>query len=318
MMTSVVLAGYAVLAALLLPRLLRRMRWADRAPRLAISVWLAACVSAVASAVFAGLTVAIPADTVGHGLLQMFEMCAALLGDGTEVPAASLGFRLAVLASGLVAARAAYCVGAVLIKAGRERHRHAAALDILGRRDGDLGAVVVDFGEPLVYCVPGRNGKAVITTAALASLLPQHVAAVLAHERAHLRGRHHLVLAVAGGLARAFPRLPLFAAAREETVRLIELRADDVAAHRHPRAHIAAALVGLATGRVPAFALGAGGDNALTRVRRMLHPAAPLGRREKLMGKAMVGVLAMGPAVVAAIPGVGSFVAHHCHTLALL
>ncbi|MFG1710390.1 hypothetical protein ACFLIM_45200 [Nonomuraea sp. M3C6] len=51
--------------------------------------------------------------------------------------------------------------------------------------------------------------------------------------------------------------------------------ADDLAARRHPRIHIAAALVRLATGRVPAFALGAGGETALTRVRCMLNPKEP-------------------------------------------
>ncbi|MEV4174132.1 FAD-dependent oxidoreductase [Nonomuraea sp. NPDC049709] len=74
-----------------------------------------------------------------------------------------------------------------------------------------------------------------------------------------------LVLAAADALARAFPRVPLFEQARVEVARLVELPADDVAARRHQRIHIAAALVGLATGKVPAFALGAGGETALTR-----------------------------------------------------
>lgn len=117
---------------------------------------------------------------------------------------------------------------------------------------------MVDYDERLAYCLPGRKGHAVITTGALASLAPEQVAAVLAHEQAHLRGRHHLVLAAAEALALAFPRLPLFEQARIEVARLVELLADDVAARRHPRIHIAAALIRLATGRVPAFALGAG------------------------------------------------------------
>ncbi|MFD8564833.1 M56 family metallopeptidase [Streptosporangium canum] len=317
MTVALILATYAVLAAVLLPRALRRARWADRAPRLAISLWLAACASALASAVLAGLTAVVPADAIGHGLARLFEVCAALLSGGSEIPVASAGFRLALLASGLIAGRAGFCVAAVLYRARRERRRHAEGLDLLGRHDGELGAVVVDYDEPLVYCLPGRRSKAVITTAALRSLPPEHVAAVLAHERAHLRGRHHLVLALAEGLARAFPRLPLFTAARDEVTRLIELRADDVAAGHHPRVHIAAALVRLATGRTPAFALGAGGENALTRVQRMLNPAAPLGRREKLAGVTAVALLVAGPAALAAIPGVSSLIAHHCHTLSL-
>jgi Zn-dependent protease with chaperone function len=50
----------------------------------------------------------------------------------------------------------------------------------------------------LLYCVPGRLPTIVVTTGALAVLEPEQLAAVLAHERAHLAGRHHLLLAVTG------------------------------------------------------------------------------------------------------------------------
>ncbi|MFI9557594.1 M56 family metallopeptidase [Nonomuraea endophytica] len=318
MIVVAILAVYALAAAVLLPRLLTRAHWSERAPRLAIAMWLAACSSVVASAVMGGLAAAIPPDAIGHGLAGLFEACAALLAAGFDTAASSWGARAALLLSGLIVARTTYCLSAVLFTARRERARHAEMLSLVGRHDGDLGAIVLDHGERLAYCLPGRQGKTVITTGALQSLAPAHVAAVLAHERAHLRGRHHLVLAVAEAFARACPRVPLFARAKSEVVRLIELLADDVAARHHPRAHIAAALVGLATGRVPAFALGAGGETALTRVRRMLNPAVPLHRREKLAGMAAVGALLAGPTALAAIPGLSSFVAHHCHALSLL
>ncbi|MFC5822454.1 hypothetical protein [Nonomuraea insulae] len=106
--------------------------------------------------------------------------------------------------------------------------------------------------------------------------------------------------------------------ARVEVARLVELLADDVAARRHQRIHIAAALVGLATGKVPAFALGAGGETALTRVRRMLHPQAPLSRRERIAGLVAVTALLVGPATLAAAPGVTVFLAHHCHSFLTL
>ncbi|WP_245719002.1 M48 family metalloprotease [Micromonospora rhizosphaerae] len=41
------------------------------------------------------------------------------------------------------------------------------------------------------------------------SLPPAQLAAVLSHERAHLRGRHHLLVTVVKGLAAAAPCLPL-------------------------------------------------------------------------------------------------------------
>ncbi|MBG0823287.1 M56 family metallopeptidase [Planomonospora sp. ID91781] len=315
MIAAVILASYAVVAAAWLPRLLDRGAWAERAPRLAISVWLAACVSVVASGLFAAFAAAVPASVVGHGLAAFFEACAELLTDGEA--AISTGARAALFGAALVAGRVVYCGAAVLVRAQRERRRHADMLNILGRHDGDLEAVVLEHDEAAAYCLPGRQGRTVITTAALQSLAPEQIAAVLAHERAHLRGRHHLVLAAAEAFFVAFPRLPLFAQARTEVTRLVELLADDVAARQHPRIHIAAALVRLATGRTPAFMLGAGGETALTRVKRMLNPAAPLGRKERLAGLAAVALLLAGPAVVAAIPGVASLLAHHCHTLSI-
>lgn len=308
-MTAAVLALYVVVAVVTLPRLLGRGEWAEHAPRLAICVWLAACASVIASAVLSALAVAIPASVIGHGLAEFFEACADMLSDGTSL--ASLGARTA-----LITVRITYCGAAILVRTGRERWRHAEMLNLLGRHDGALDAVVLDHGEA-AYCLPGRDGKAVITTAALRSLTPEQVAAVLAHEQAHLRGCHHLVLAAAEAFCQAFPHLPLFARAKKEIARLVKLLADDVAARRHPRIHLAAALVQLATGRAPAFTLGAGGQIALTRVRRMLSPAAPLKPRECLAGLAAVAFLLIGPAAVAAIPGVSSFLAHHCHGISL-
>jgi Zn-dependent protease with chaperone function len=313
MIVAAILALYCVFAALVLPRFLRRATWADRAPRLAIAMWQAASISVIISALLSAFAVAVPASVVGHELAELFEACAALLGDGATLSTTST--RVGLAAAGLLVARVLYTGGAVLLGARRERLRHAEALALLGRHDGELGAVVVDYEECMAYCLPGRNGKAVITTGALRSLAPEHVAAVLAHEQAHLRGRHHLVLAGTEALLRAFPGVPLFVRAQAEIARLVELLADDVAARRHPRVHIAAALVRLATGRVPAFTLGAGGQTALTRVRRMLNPEAPLARRERLAGRVAVTLLLAGPAILAAIPGVSAFLAHHCHSL---
>jgi Peptidase family M48 len=267
----------------------------------------------VVSALLAAFAVAVPASVIGHGLAAFFEACKELISDGAAW--SSVNGRLAVAAAGILVARIAFTGAAMLLRTSRQRRRHAQMLMLIGRHDGDLGAVVVDYDERLVYCLPGRNGQAVITAGALRCLAPEQVAAVLAHERAHLCGRHHLLLAGAEILDRALPGVPIFRRARVGIARLVELLADDVAARRHPRIEIAAALVRLATGRVPAFALGAGGEAALTRVRRMLHPEAPLCRRKRLAGVLAVGLLLAGPVAVAAIPGVVVLVAHHCHSI---
>ncbi|MEU8246445.1 M56 family metallopeptidase [Nonomuraea sp. NPDC048916] len=311
MTVAAVLALYAVIAATVLPRLLTRAHWTERAPRLAIVLWQAACASVIGSLLLAAFAMAVPASVIGHGLAEFFVACAALLAHGAGVSATATGIALVV--TGALIARLVHCAAVVLVRARSERRRHAEMLTLLGRHDGRLDAIVVDYDERLAYCLPGRHGRAVITTGALRNLTPEQAAAVLAHERAHLRGRHHLVLAGAEALARALPRVPLFEQSRVELARLVELLADDLAARRHPRVLIAAALVRLATGGVPAFALGAGGETALARVRRMLNPQAPLDRAQRVAGLLAVGSLLAGPAVVALAPGLGSFLVHHCH-----
>jgi len=86
----------------------------------------------------------------------------------------------------------------------------------------------------------------VISSAALEALTPDQLAAVMAHERAHLRGHHHLVLAGARSLQRAFPRVPLFAAAPTELAALVEMVADDRAGRGGLGTDVATALLALA------------------------------------------------------------------------
>ncbi|SEL49909.1 M56 family metallopeptidase [Nonomuraea pusilla] len=312
MIAAAVLLLYAVLAAVHLPRLGRMAAWAERAPRLAITMWQAACASVVASALLAAVAFAVPAEALGHGLAGLFEACAAMMDSGVTLTSAGA---VALLVAGTALVRLGWCGAAVLFRAGAERREHVAWLRLLGRHDRNLGAIVLDHDERLAYCVPGRHARMVITTGALRALAPEQVAAVLAHERAHLRGRHHLVIAAAEALVTAFPGVPVFEHARTEVARLIELLADDVAARRHPRVQLAAALVGLATGRAPGFALGAGGETALTRVRRMVNPALPLRRGEHAAGLLTVGLLLCGPGAVALAPGLVALLAHHCHEL---
>ena len=71
-----------------------------------------------------------------------------------------------------------------------------------------------------------------LTTGALAVLGPEQLTAVLAHERAHLDGRHHLLLTVTRSLATVAPAVPLFIRGTGSVACLAEMRADDVAARR--------------------------------------------------------------------------------------
>ena len=55
----------------------------------------------------------------------------------------------------------------------------------------------MDHPRPMAYCLAGRQPTVVLTTGTLSVLDPGQLAAVLAHERAHLASRHHLLMTVA-------------------------------------------------------------------------------------------------------------------------
>ena len=95
---------------------------------------------------------------------------------------------------------------------------------------------------------------------------------MLAHERAHLSGRHHLMLRLAAALERTFLGVRFFAVAAEQVAYLVEVAADDAAARRAPRLTVAAALLAVAAAGVPAGTLGAGGSAVARRIERLIDP----------------------------------------------
>ena len=78
---------------------------------------------------------------------------------------------------------------------------------MVGRRGPVPGMVLLEDDRPVVYCVPVRR-RVVFTTGALRRLDRPELDAVLAHERAHLAGRHHLVIIFATAMRGAFPGIP--------------------------------------------------------------------------------------------------------------
>ena len=203
--------------------------------------------------------------------------------------------------AGGVLARLAYSVAAVARDERRRRREHAQAVRIVGRTDPALGATIVDSDVPAIYCLAGRPHTIVVTSGAREVLPAEQLRAALAHERAHLAGRHHLVLVLARALSRAFPAVTFFDLAAQETARLVEVLADDTAARRHGRRTVAEALLRLACGRIPAAALGAGGAGVLPRVQRLLAPA-PVTAGQRLRWAAALAVVAGAPLIGVVAP----------------
>lgn len=277
MTVALALFGYALLLASVGATTLSSAAWVRRSPRLGIAVWQVLSASVILAVVLAGTALTMPTLSPGQGLTELLKACVAALRAQYGSPgSAAVSAAGAALALG-TSARVLYCLARELVVACRQRGRQLDTLVLIGRRSPGLDAVIVDHATAAAYCLPGRARQIVLTSAALAALDAGELEAVLLHERAHLHGRHHLILAGAVGLQRAFPFVACFYQARTELRLLVEMLADDQASRRCPRLTVAAALVALADGYIPSAALPAGGPTALARVQRLVEPARPLG-----------------------------------------
>jgi Zn-dependent protease with chaperone function len=301
MRPTIVIFCYALAVAWVLPLVLVRLSERGISPRLGLAAWLTAMFSAIASAT---LALALLARVVIAGWPAFARtVCQSVTADSCP-PAL---YRSAAYELGLAAI--AFLGGALLIilgwRYGRSMRRssvrtraHAEAARITGHpitdpstghpstghRLGDAKpAYVLDAAQPAVYCVPGRPPTIVVTTGALTVLDPEQLTAVLAHERAHLNGRHHLLLAITRSLAAAVPFIPLFTCGTSAVARLAEMRADDIAARRTGRRPLLTALHAMAgppasalapavAQATPAAWLAATGGIVSVRVQRLAHP----------------------------------------------
>jgi Zn-dependent protease with chaperone function len=165
----------------------------------------------------------------------------------------------------------------------RARQRQRALLSLLARGDPKVpGALVVDFPAAAAYCLPGLRSAIVISAGTLDLLDSHELAAVIAHERAHLRERHDLVLLPFVALLNGFAWSPVVRKAHQAVALLIEMHADDMALRHRPARELATALlrVGAAGGGTApsgALAVGTAADcDVAARVTRLLRPAPGL------------------------------------------
>jgi hypothetical protein len=285
MTIAAILLVYTACAGTLGARMLGRARWPARAPLLAIITYLAAAWSVVAALGLAGLTLAVHATALGGELSQLIGACVLRLRDAYATPGGATVAGLGLTLAAAVLARTALTAVTHLRAVRRQAVQHAQTARLVGRPDAALGAVLVDHAQPAAYCVAGPHPTVILTTAALQALDPGQVGAVLAHERAHLAGHHHRLLAIARIGRQVLPFIPLMRDADTQITRLVEMHADDAATADRDTRSLATALVVLASGAGPAPGLAAATTDAVQRIQRLLRPAEPLSRvRRQLLG----------------------------------
>jgi len=293
---------------------LPRATWPRRSPAAAILLWQALGLASGLAAVGTLIGLALPASDGGlvrsvlhagallrdgdvFGVAAMFGLSGArtahvagavsaagaapAAGSGGSWPAMILAVRLTCLAAGLaLLTLLCWVLLAVLAAALQARRRQRELLTLLAHGDPKVpGALVVDHPSAAAYCLPGLRSRIVVSVGTLELLGRRELAAVLAHERAHLRERHDLVLLPFTALRRAFPRSATCTDAHRSVALLVEMLADDRALRGRPARELVSALVRFGTAGTcpaPAGALAAGEGEVAARVTRLLKPVRPL------------------------------------------
>ena len=204
-----------------------------------------------------------------------------MFGAQGGMPTVIVAVRLTCLAAGLILlASLCWVLVAALAAALHARRRQRALLTLLAHGDPKVpGALVIDYPSAAAYCLPGLRSQIVVSVGTLELLGRGELAAVLAHERAHLRERHDLVLLPFTALRRAFPRSATCTGAHRSVALLVEMLADDRALRGRPTRELVSALVRFGTAGTcpaPAGALAAAEGEVVARVSRLLQPVRPL------------------------------------------
>ena len=258
--------------------------WPRRSPAAAIVLWQALGLGWGLAAVGAliGFGVTAPGAAVVSGALDRLASIART-GGLQSVPDLDLvgAVRLICLVAGLVLLTVlCWILLAASASVLRARQRQRELLSLLAHGDPKVpGALVVDHPAAAAYCLPGLRSAIVISAGTLDLLDADELAAVLAHERAHLRERHDLVLLPFTALRRAFPRSATCTDAYRAVALLVEMLADDRALRGRPTRALVSALVRFGTAGAcpaPAGALAAGEGDVAARVTRLLQPVRPL------------------------------------------
>lgn len=310
------LLTYSLLVVFLGPPILTWLTRAEVAPASSVLVWLAALISVLVSWIAATAFLAADAAYTGMSGDAMWRAClgavrtAAAGTHGWAIQAGALVI-LGAATAGLV--RLGWRLITVQRRVRRRASGYAQAARMVGHRVAGVDAVILETGDAAAYCLADPARTMIVTTGALSALDAAQLDAVLAHERTHLAEHHHAVITVTRGLASALGPITLFRRGARQIARLLELRADDVAAAAAGRDTLLAAFSALThpgtfsvPTRVPAEALGASGGDMVVRVQRLVTPPDPRRVRWLLGARlATAAALAGGPIVVAVMSATG-------------
>ncbi|WP_030737408.1 M56 family metallopeptidase [Streptomyces sp. NRRL S-31] len=306
MMVPVALLLIGALTSVVAPRLLARADWTDREPVVALWVWQCAVAAVL---LCCALSMALSAAaawqavrwhvfaTAPRGVVDAYAL-------GTAGPWAAPTAVLLACAGLWSLAMLIREVARTRVRRRGQRAKLLLRAPLLPGEEPTGGRLVVLEGDrPDAWWLPGAAPRLVVTTAALRRLRGRRLDALLAHEQGHAQARHDWLLHCSAALADGFPRVPVFAAFRDEMHRLVELAADDMASRRFGRLTTALALVELNEERGvfgPGPTLQA---HVPQRVHRLLTAPDRLPAPRRLRLAASAALVPVIPPLVALVPG---------------
>jgi len=276
-----------------------RALWRISDPVVALVAWITSVVAVVITSTLAVVLLVLPEhglgvlgslhhcwDSVQHGTTPTAEVISGLTGGALLT---ALLIRLAVAGARSARQRA------------RAREEHLSVLRLAGRREaGAHPTVWLDHDRPLAFSLAGKPGVVVATEGLHRHLTPSQVDAVLDHERAHLDGRHHLLVAAADAVAATLPVLPLFKRAATAIRELVEMAADLASARTHGVETVRAALMLVSCHGAPNSALAMSRDALGPRLDRLQRRRQMPNRTRRLFSCGIAGFTAMTLPIVTA------------------
>lgn len=270
-------------------------------PRLAMAVWPAVQLLCALAVVGVAVTLLLP----GHAssfMSSLVGQCLDSLAHATpaagESAAGAVGAVALVVAVGCVSLR-------IVQRRSAQRARRQQLSDTICLTGFQLPGFPdvwwLDDDRPVAFCLSGPRTRIGASTGLFGRLGIDELHAVLSHERAHARMRHHTTIVWAEACGRTLAAVPLFRFGAQSVRGLSEQAADAAAAASHGRATVASALIKLASAPpapMPPGSLGAAQGSVGFRLDTLTGRAPRSTFRSSLHIAAITTLCVVAPAAV--------------------
>lgn len=289
------------------PRLMRTPRLAVGVLSAVLALWLLGI--AAVGPMLAWVTTSSPSLLPGRAgeVCQRCLDAASPLGPGAGVE--TLIPTIPLLGAPLI------LVAVLLISALRSYgHRRSSMRDLCQRLSGAAAAetvqgfdvMVVEDPNPVAYALPRRCRAIVVSRRLIDTLTADELSAVLTHEQAHLRQRHHLILTLLESISRPLRAVPLVRTVSAAVPHYLEVAADNTARGHTSTAVLASALLKIgeapkqSVAAVPeSLALHAAGTD---RIRQLVAPHHSAGATASTLAVVTAGLALLAVSAAVHLP----------------